>query len=391
MMDFPIAEFQARLKKTQKLMYGANIDALFLTREAEIFYFSGFRTLFWQSPTRPWFLIIPQKGEPIAIIPTIGKALMAQTWVKDIRTWASPHPNDDGISLLTDALKSYQTIGILKGNETHLHMPLNNFETLTQKLSAHNSSTQWVDCTKIIQTIRGVKSPAEIAIIHEMCQIASKSFLDIPNIIHQGQSLKQAFHAFKISLLQHGADDVPYLVGGADNPCYHDIIAPPSDKILQQGDVLMLDTGATLKGYFCDFNRNFAIGKADDTAKRAYETLWRATEAGLKAARAGITAADLFHAMNEVIKEDAGNINASNISTGGVGRYGHGLGIALTEWPSFFPLDETVLQENMVITLEPSIELPDGSIMVTEENIVITNGAPQLLTTRAAETLPVIG
>nr|MCH9844597.1 M24 family metallopeptidase [Alphaproteobacteria bacterium] len=80
-----------------------------------------------------------------------------------------------------------------------------------------------------------------------------------------------------------------------------------------------------------------------------------------------------------------------NISTGGVGRYGHGLGIALTEWPSFFPLDETVLQENMVITLEPSMQLPDGSIMVTEENIVITSDAPRLLTTRAAEELPVIG
>ncbi len=389
MTDFPTAEFQTRLANAQKLMGEANIDALFLTREAEIQYFSGFRTLFWQSPTRPWFLIVPQNAEPIAIIPTIGKPLMAQTWVKDIRVWASPHPTDDGITLLTDALKPYQTIGILKGNETHLHMPLNGFERLTQNLSAQNSSTQWQDCTKIIQTLRGVKSPHEIAIIQEICEIASKAFADVSRIIHQGQSLKQAFHAFKISLLQHGADDVPYLVGGADNPCYHDIIAPPSDKILQQGDVLMLDTGATLKGYFCDFNRNFAIGKADDSAKRAYETLFHATEAGLKTARAGITAAELFHAMNDVIAEKTGNISTGNIDMG-VGRYGHGLGIALTEWPSFYPLDETILQENMVITLEPSIALPDGSIMVTEENIVITNGAPQLLSTRASRELPVI-
>ena len=380
-MDFPTAEFQTRLANAQKLMREANIDALFLTREAEIQYFSGFRTLFWQSPTRPWFLIIPQNAEPIAIIPTIGKPLMAQTWVKDIRVWASPHPTDDGISLLIDALKPYQTIGILKGNETHLHMPLNGFERLTQNLSTQ----KWQDCTKIIQTLRGVKSQAEIAIIQEICQIASKAFSDVPNIIHQGQSLKQAFHAFKIALLQHGADDVPYLVGGADTPCYHDIIAPPSDKILQQGDVLMLDTGATLKGYFCDFNRNYAIGKAADSAKQAYETLWHATEAGLKTARAGITAAELFHAMNAVIAEHTGNIDA-----GGVGRYGHGLGIALTEWPSFYPLDETVLQENMVITLEPSVQLPDGSIMVTEENIVITADTPQLLSTRASDELPVI-
>jgi Xaa-Pro aminopeptidase len=76
---------------------------------------------------------------------------------------------------------------------------------------------------------------------------------------------------------------------------------------------------------------------------------------------------------------------------GEVGRYGHGLGMQLTEWPSHADFDETVLEENMVITLEPSLNYGDGLIMVHEENIVVQNGAPRLLSMRAAPELPIIG
>ncbi len=76
---------------------------------------------------------------------------------------------------------------------------------------------------------------------------------------------------------------------------------------------------------------------------------------------------------------------------GDVGRLGHGLGMQLTEWPSHALFDETVLEENMVITLEPSLSYGDGLIMVHEENIVIRDGEPLLLSKRAERDLPVIG
>ena len=100
--DFPDSEFEARLEAAQVAMQRDGLDALLFTTEAEMRYFTGFRTLFWQSPTRPWFLIIPKAGKPVAIIPEIGAALMGQTWLDDIRTWSSPHADDDGVSLLVD-------------------------------------------------------------------------------------------------------------------------------------------------------------------------------------------------------------------------------------------------------------------------------------------------
>ena len=85
MQDFEISEFEHRLERVQSLMHQENLPVMLLTTEPEIRYFTGFRTQFWQSPTRPWYLIIPQTGMPTAIIPEIGLDLMQACWIDDIR------------------------------------------------------------------------------------------------------------------------------------------------------------------------------------------------------------------------------------------------------------------------------------------------------------------
>ena len=113
MRGFSIDQFEKRTLKAQQLMQNHGLDALLLTTETNVRYFTGFLTRFWESPTRPWYLIIPSKGKPIAVIPSIGEALMSKTWLDDIRTWPSPDLKDDGISLLTDTLKRLRKIKTL--------------------------------------------------------------------------------------------------------------------------------------------------------------------------------------------------------------------------------------------------------------------------------------
>ncbi len=381
---FPIGEYQGRLARAQALMDAAGLAGILLTTEAEVRYFSGFQTLFWQSPTRPWFLFVPVEGMPVAVIPEIGAALMRRTWVEDVRTWSAPQPGDDGISLLTELLgplaRAGARIGLLKGHETQLRMPLGDYERLIAALPGLHVA----DATGIVRALRMVKSAAEIDKIAHICDIASRTFDRVPDFATEGRPLDEVFRAFRRTCLEEGADDVPYLVGGADQGGYQDIISPPDTRPLRAGDVLMLDTGSVFDGYFCDFDRNWAIGRASDAARRAHDVLYRATEAGMDAARPGATCRDLFAAMRAVIVEyDTG--------PGDVGRLGHGLGMQLTEWPSHAAFDDTVLEENMVLTLEPSLSYGDGRIMVHEENIVVTSGAPRLLSVRTPAELPVIG
>lgn len=381
---FATAEFEQRTEAAQKIMAGLGLNAMLLTTEPEVRYFTGFDTIFWLSPTRPWFVVIPAKGAPIAVIPEIGGPSMSQTWVKDIRTWLAPQPEDDGISLLLDTLRDVMpkdggVLGLPMGHETHVRMPAADL----LKLQAGLKGVTLADATDVVRSLRMVKSEAEIAKIARMCSIASAAFEDLPSYIKAGDSERQAFAKFKIDLLQKGADDVPYLVGSSGPGGFEDVINRPSDRLIVEGDMLLLDTGALFDGYSCDFDRNFAFGHASDAAKSAYDLAWRATEAGLQAARPGLTTTELWSAMAQVL-EDGG------CSGHQIGRMGHGLGMQVTEWPSLMPGDDTFIQAGMVLTLEPGLAFGDGKMMLHEENIVIREDGAELLTRRAARELPII-
>jgi len=380
---FPDAEFEARLARAQRLMAERAIDGLLLTTEPEVRYFTGFLTQFWQSPTRPWFLVVPGAGKPVAVIPEIGAECMARTWIDDIRTWPSPHPSDDGISLLkaalTESAGTTGRIGVPMGRETQIRMPLIDLEDVRGALSG----VGFVDATDIISALRMIKSEAEIAKTAHICSIVSGAFEALPTFLRAGMTDFDAFRAFKIEILGRGADDVPYLVGGAEAGGIDDIISPPSGAVIEDGDVLMFDTGSVFDGYFSDFDRNFAFGHATDAARRAYDVVYRATEAGLEAARPGNTASDLFKVMADVL-EAGGSLGSD------VGRLGHGLGMQLTEWPSNTAFDGTVLQAGMIMTLEPGMSFAEGKVMVHEENLVIREAGPELLSRRAAPELPII-
>ena len=382
MNGFSAIEFQARVARAQSLMDKAGLDALLLTTEPEVRYFTGFLTRFWESPTRPWFVVIPATGDPIAVIPSIGAPLMRTTWVSDIRTWRSPDYGDDGISLLAGTLAEVAPdkgrIGVPSGLESHLRLPLDSWHGLRRALPTRTFEGD----ADIIRTLRIIKSTAEIDKIAAACAVADAAFARVPEIAAAGVPMSDVFRRFQGLCLEEGADWVSYVAGGAGPGGYGDIIAPATDTPLAIGDVLMLDTGVVRDGYFSDFDRNWSIGSPSATIASAYVRLIEASDAGFAGARPGATAADLFHAMDAVLTDGAGGSDA--------GRYGHGLGMQLTEWPSLIPDDHTVLAPGMVLTLEPGLTLPSGATLVHEENIVITETGARYLSTPAPRKLPVI-
>ena len=375
---FEIAEFKARLTRAQSRMDAAGLDAILLTTEPDIRYFTGYLTRFWESPCRPWFLVLPRSGDPIAVIPSIGAALMARSWITDIRCWRAPDLEDDGISLLAETLHALgPSIGTPSGLQSHLRMPLTDFARLNAALPQPIGAD-----FDILRSLRLVKSEAEIEKIKTACQIATRAFARVPEIASMGQPLAQVFRDFQRLCLDEGADWVPYLAGAAAPGGYGDVISPADDRPLAAGDILMLDTGLVHDGYFCDFDRNFSVGRPSADVAEGHSRLIEATYAAFEAARPGSTAAELFHVMDKIVTGGAGGSEA--------GRYGHGLGMNLTEWPSLIPTDHTPLVSGMVLTLEPGIELAPGRALVHEENIVIReNGAEWLSQPYSAEMLEV--
>lgn len=376
---FPATEFRGRVTRLQAAMQPAAIDALLLTSPADIFYVTGFLTRFWESPARPWFVIVPSTGEPIAVIPAIGAELMRRSWLTNILTWDAPDPDDDGVSLLADTIMQLVpangAVGIPMGLETHLRMPMADFARVTALIAPRRIT----DATAVVQRVREIKSEAEIAKIRATCSIADRAFARVPEFAQAGRPLDQVFRNFQIALLDEGADWVSYVAGGAGQGGYGDVISPAAAKPLTMGDILMLDTGAVRGGYFCDFCRNYAIGAPNDAARRAHDALYAATDVALETLRPGMTASHLYHTLTNAL-------HAAGATPGG-GRLGHGLGITLTEWPSVTAKDTTELREGMVLTLEPGVEIAPGKILVHEENIVLRADGCELLSSRASPQL----
>tara|TARA_B100000927_G_scaffold221811_1_gene181734 strand:- start:1541 stop:2674 length:1134 start_codon:yes stop_codon:yes gene_type:complete len=377
MRGFNIDQFEERTLKAQKLMQHHELDALLLTTETNVRYFTGFLTRFWESPTRPWYLIIPSKGKPIAVIPAIGEALMSKTWIEDIRTWPSPNLKDDGISLLSDTLEEIaknKKIGIPSGIETYVRMP----QTDLKKLSQNVTLTTDFD---IVKKLRMTKTNEEIDKIKNACRIAADAFRRVPEIAFENVNLDDVFRKFQVLCLEAGADWVPYLAGGADTDGYDDVISPAKVAPLKKRDILMLDTGLVWDGYFCDYDRNWSVGAPSKIVSNAYSQLLEASDAAFELAKPGATASDLFHAMNSILTQNSSGTDA--------GRLGHGVGMSLTEWPSLIPDDHTILEKGMVLSLEPGIAIKD-KIIVHEENIEITESGARYLSTKAKKDLSVI-
>ena len=383
MRGFDKTEYKERVLKTQKLMEKNNLDVLLISSPQNFRYFTGLDSYFWESPTRPWFLLISQNIEPIAVVPSIGETALKKTWIENIKTWQSPNPEDEGISTLTNEIlaisKKKSRIGCELGKENFLRITINDFNKLKNNLS----DSDFIDASSIIWEMRMIKSKNEIDKIKKIISIASQAFDELQNYINIGQSEIEITNIMKKKLIDLGADHTLYMSCASGSGGYDQIICDPTEKKLNEGDVLVIDTGTTYDGYFCDFDRNFGFGKISDDVVKTHDILWEALEIGMQSAKPGNTFADINNAMAKILEKN-------NPISNNVGRMGHGIGLQLTEPPSIMAGDNTPLQENMTIAIEPCLEYAPGIMLVHEENILITNNGFERLTSRTPKKIPII-
>jgi len=381
MMSFPKEEYLKRLDNIHKKLENENIDAIVITSPANFRYFSGLDSNFWESPTRPWFLIISKNGKIKALVPSIGLSAIESTFIKDIEVWQSPNPKDEGTSLLKKIIKTFpknSNIGFELGMETYLRMSIKEFLKIKKDLQEYN----FIDSTNIVWSLRKIKSDLEIKNIEKVCSITSKVFNNLIDKISLGMSEREIATIFKKDLINNGVDYIMYLSCASGINGYNQIICNPSEKKIGDGDILIIDTGSTLNGYYCDFDRNFGFGNINQKSLDAYNKLWNATEKTLEIIKPGISCKEVYESLSK-------NLFSSNVKSS-VGRMGHGFGLQLTEPPSIMIDDNTILEKNMILALEPSIEIENDLMLVHEENILITQNGNRLLSSRTPKELPVI-
>ncbi|PDQ22553.1 peptidase [Mesorhizobium sanjuanii] len=377
---FAPTEFEDRVVRAQRLMELHHLDGLLLTSMDNIRYFIGVDSTFWESYTRPWFVLVPATGAPLAIIPEIGRAIIEKTWIKEIRSWSSPRPEDEGTSLVVAAIsdlpRRHGRVGAELGFELRLGMPVTQLNAIIGDLKG----VEIVDGASLIWQLRMIKSPAEVSKIKKAVGIAGAVYAQVPGFVKIGDTERTILREFRGRLNMGGASAIPTLICRSDVGGPFEITGGPRNRPIADGDLLFIDTGTTFDGYFCDYDRNYQVGRATDALRYAQEKVWDAHEIGLQAATAGVTAGFVFEQMAKALSSGGADLNSN-------GRMGHGLGLRLTEPPSIRLEDNTVLQPGMVLCIEPALEYEPGKIVLHEETVVITDGKAQLLTVRAPKQL----
>jgi Xaa-Pro aminopeptidase len=385
--SFQADEYKGRLERVQAMMRREGFGALFLTMEAHHKYFGGIKTEFFESPTRPYYLVIPAQGLMTAVVPGLILPLYeASPTVGRTLSWSAPQPEDDGISLLVGVLEDLRrnlpdklVIGAELGPELDQRMPAADFGRLKKVLRAR---ADFKDASMILKRLRVIKSAAEVALVKEACRVNSIGLNNIPNIVKVGMTEREISRLARIELLKNGADRVDYIACRSGAGGYTDIVGAASERRLQEGDVLIIDAGTVVDDYFCDFNRNWYVGiSLPREIEETQEALYNVLEAGIRAALPGRGTEDIYNAMVAKMPSAPGN----------VGRMGHGVGQVITEWPSIMAGVNVTLEEGMVFALEPGLAFGEGGrFLVHEDDVVIRKGGAELLSSRGPRKMPLI-
>ena len=240
-------------------------------------------------------------------------------------------------------------------------------------LNSHLKDFKLVGIGKFIDDIRAIKSDEEIAKIQKACDINKIAFTKTLKLVKEGISEKDFALELEYQMLKNGASGLAFdtiCAFGTDTSKPH---AHVSDRIIQSGDLVTVDFGCKFDGYCSDCTRTFAFGNIDKEQENIYNIVLEAQLLGVDTVTAGLTG----YEVDKIVRDFIGSYGYyDNFSHG----LGHSVGIEIHENPRLSQTCDTVLKENMIMTIEPGIYIEGKCGVRIEDSVVITNEKPVILT-----------
>jgi Xaa-Pro dipeptidase len=355
-----------RQDKLRKAMKDSNLDGIVLNPGSSMTYFTG---LHFHLSERPVLVYITLGQKLIIILPDLESAKVnnlpfpanCHTYGENPSTWITAF-----IAAAADLVTKIKIIGVEPRGLRFLEM---------QFLEKTFLDSTIVSADETISALRMFKDEIEIGYMQEAVEIAENALLATLPMIKVGIPEVVIASELSMQLLKHGSNPklhfFPIVSGGPNSANPH---ASPSDRRLIQGDLLVIDYGANVEGYFSDITRTFAIGNIDPEFRRIAEIVLKSNQAGRNAIKPGVTASAVDQAAREVIE------------IAGYGdfffhRTGHGLGLEGHERPYIREGNSIELKSGMTFTVEPGIYLPGRNGVRIEDDVVVTSDGVLSLTT----------
>jgi len=236
------------------------------------------------------------------------------------------------------------------------------------------TTVEFVAAQDLVSKLRACKDRAEQDNIRRAAAIASSVMCEIPAIIRAGISEREL------------AAEIEYLIrkNGADGPAFEALVlfgersslphGKPSDRCLEDGDIVLVDIGAKSNGYNSDLTRTWVYRRISRIrAKEVYEIVKSAQKAALDFLKAGVWCAELDAEARSIIRESGYSDNFGH-------GLGHGVGLEVHESPRISAQSTDKIQENMVVTIEPGIYLPGEGGVRIEDLVLVTATGCEVLT-----------
>jgi Xaa-Pro aminopeptidase len=345
---FTAADFDARLQRAAQSAAEAGLSGLLLTPGPDLIYLTGYAPV--AITERITMLVVPVDGEPTMMVPRLERPDAEETPAASVfrlADWADgSYPYEATARLLTPGRYA------LSDSAWAMHL---------LGLQAILPDTSYVSMTTALPMLRAIKDADELERLAAAGAAADAAYGEILGVRFAGRRETDIGTELATLLRRFGHSQVDFTVVGSGpngaNP-HHEM----GDRVIQDGDMVVLDFGGLKHGYGSDTTRTVHVGEPTDEEREVHDIVRRAQQAGFEAVRSGVECQEVDRAARAVIA-DAGYGEYF------IHRVGHGIGLTTHEPPYMVEGERQPMQPGMCFSIEPGIYLP-GRFGVRIEDIV---------------------
>jgi len=243
------------------------------------------------------------------------------------------------------------------------------YKALREYSESGKGKIRLVGTSGITEEIRSFKDENELSLLQKAISISDQAMDSVTSAIQAGQTEQEVAWRLEVAMRELGAESLAFdiIVGSGPNAALPHHRA--GERVIQEGEPIVIDMGAKYQGYCSDLTRTIALGDVDDTFRRVYDTVLGAQLTAISTVQVGMTGAETDGLARKVI-EDAGF--GENFGHG----LGHGVGLAVHELPVAGPTSKGVLKEGTAFTIEPGIYIPGwGGVRIEDVVTLEKSGA----------------
>jgi Xaa-Pro aminopeptidase len=364
-----------RQAKLNTILKTLELDSLILNAGPSLTYLTG---LHFHLSERPVLVFFTQDRAPMIVLPELEKEKL-KNLPFEISSFLYGEDPQQWNSIFLQAVQNAKLVGKRNGVEPRQLRLLE-----LQLLLNAASMGDFIPADDCVSRLRMSKDEGELAFMRKAAKIAEQALIATMPLIKVGISESELAAELTMHLFKAGCDpQVPFSPIVSSGPNSANPHATPSDRKLTQGDLLVIDWGASFQGYFSDITRTFAIGNIDPEFAQIAKFVLEANTAARNIARPGLPIENVDRAARSVIE------------SAGYGKYfthrtGHGLGMEGHEEPYIRSGNTALLEPGMTFTIEPGIYLPDRNGVRIEDDVVVTESGIECFTSLPREVIQVV-